>query len=193
MTTQLTHVNICRLVDPNGYPITLSVTPDDSLSLLEDEVYLNGELVAYLGQKTELESGKQWHPANKGTRWGVSSDGAVDLVSYPISDEATKLGLKHGLMFDSKEAAEKAFIRQHRYNRLYKLAEELNGGWEPNWSDQKEQKWGIYEMDGIYCCSPRNQLAGVCEIYFRSEKTAKEAIRLITECNALLDSEETKS
>lgn len=84
--------------------------------------------------------------------------------------------------FDTCEARDKAEKDLDRYYRLYKLAEELNEGWEPNWDDETQSKWLVgynnstqrYYAQEWYCCDQT-----ISSIYFKDKATVERAIRII--------------
>lgn len=126
--------------------------------------------------KNELEEAKKpkkWEPEDGD--WGINHYGDILHIPDHLSERRS-----FGFQFKTQQAAAAAAKAYRFYHRLYKLAEELNEGWEPDWSDSGQQKFYIWfntgrawEVGRIYTSrSPER-------IYFKSEYAAKKAIQIL--------------
>jgi hypothetical protein len=114
----------------------------------------------------------KWEP--KGGSYHVSCYDHVHSTN-DISESATNFGSR----FETREAAEKASKVYRKFHRLYKLAEELNEGWIPNWDDDLQPKFAIAQRKGKYLCNQINIIEFIDHIYFKSEEAAEKAIKIL--------------
>ena len=89
-------------------------------------------------------------------------------------------GYEYGVRFENKAAADKAYKYYRFIHRLYKLAEELNKGWELDWEDNSTKKYFIFwdhriKSYGVDRWSTTSDLVPV----FKDEETAKKAIEIL--------------
>lgn len=127
------------------------------------------------GSKYRIKVDK-WEP--KGGEWFINACGSV------YTDESTEYGRSFGVEFETPESAEKAAKAYRRYHRLYKLAEELNEGWEPDWSDGLQGKWLIrvssdQSESGLFINHVCHE--NISGVYFRNYEVAKKAIEIIND------------
>lgn len=143
-----------------------------NIKQIQQEIAKAQQTLKELQQKLEKEKNKKWEP--KGGEWWV------DYMGRVFCDNTNSTIRKSGLEFETKEAAEKAAIAYRRYHRLYKLAEELNEGWEPDWSDTSE-KFYIYfnNEDKCYHLSTNNFFTKLSGVYFKSRVVAQLAIEIV--------------
>lgn len=105
----------------------------------------------------------------------INFNGAV------LKSHTTPCTRKYGIEFKTREAAEIAQVAYRKYHRLYKLAEDLNDGWEPNWDDVQVEKISLYYnhlKKTLTCCSTY-VVGNVCDIYFKDKETARKAIEIL--------------
>ncbi len=116
---------------------------------------------------------ENWEPKGKG--YIVTSSGI--LPTNGINKDAQN----YGTTFDNEENASKAFLAYKNYHRLYKLAEELNQGWEPDWNNPDEEKWciNIGHATNSLWASSRKQNTNICSIVFKDYETTLKAISII--------------
>lgn len=159
----------------NPYKIVHIVKEEPMTTSVEDiqkEIAKAQETLNQLQKKLDEEKNKKWEP--KGGRYYVSISGkAEEGVSAPRCKG-------FGNEFETKEAADKASVAYRRYNRLYKLAEELNEGCEPDWKET-DQKFYVYYDHGSkkynYCYNNSHQTVGV--VYFKDVNTVNKALDII--------------
>lgn len=124
-----------------------------------------------LQEKLEKEKNKKWEP--EGGDYYVDDAGRVCAgLQYPVS-------ASFGVEFKTRQAAEKAAKAYRAYHRLYKLAEELNQGWEPCW-DGRSPNYMIeigHGSDIVF--DYYNTYQTLCGIYFKDRETALKAIEMI--------------
>ena len=116
----------------------------------------------------------KWEP--KGGGYYVTSDGAG------LNGGSQDTGRQYGIEFETREAAEKAAKYYRFIHRLYKLAEELNEGWEPDWRDVDQHKFSVwydhgggkYEVDSYWRI---DLLAPV----FKDKTTVNKAIEILNQ------------
>lgn len=151
----------------------------DTIAELEQKLKEAQALVDKLHQEVEeAKKPKPWNPPHKDA-WGVTRTGEV-MCTGPHSKVA-----EFGMHFDTKEAAEKAAKAYRFYHRLYKLAEELNKGWEPAWENEYQAKFYIYldhtanpDKGSCWKVSIARTSEGTT-IYFKSEAIAYKVIQLL--------------
>lgn len=154
-----TYINI---FDPHEIVHVVKEEPmTTSVEDIQKEITKAQQTLKELQEKLEAQKTPKWEP--KGGRWCVN----------PVD---TKV---NGLEFETEEAVEKAAIAYRRYHRLYKLTEELNEGWEPNWNDHDESKYYIVgtkgKMDYVHMVATPH----TCGIPFKSADVVKKAITII--------------
>lgn len=98
---------------------------------------------------------------------------------YQCGSITSSLETEFGVRFETIEAAEKASKVYRKFHRLYKLAEELNEGWIPNWDDDLQPKFAIAQRKGKYLCNQINIIEFIDHIYFKSEEAAEKAIKIL--------------
>lgn len=129
---------------------------------------------ALLEERKQYIPTKKWEP--KSGNYKLSANGRLIPGGSIISIDRINFGME----FETEESAEKAAAYYRKIHRLYKLAEELNEGWEPDWSDHNQYKYSVY-FDGSSCgwryrtYSYSNHLLPA----FKDEATARRAIELI--------------
>lgn len=130
-------------------------------------------LVEKLQAEVEIaQKAPKWEP--KGGNYVVGVCGA-DFITY----RSHYLVDSYGLAFKTKEAADKAYKDYRAYHRLYKLAEELNEGWEPDWNEPIQPKYYIVSGSGKLSVTNSNWIMSFGSVYFKSEEAAKKAIEII--------------
>lgn len=93
--------------------------------LLEEQLHLVNLHLDMEDSNKNLEPFKKWEP--KGGAWYVKADGVAEDTSYESSDVIYR---NFGLEFETEEEARKAREFYRFYNRLYKLAQEMNAHYE---------------------------------------------------------------
>lgn len=103
------------------------------------------------------------------------------IINRVFPGQSTDNFRKACLEFKTKDAAEKAHAAYSKYHAMYKLAEHLNEGWEPDWSDVSELKWSIiYRAIRDERESKVSTLTKTANtIYFKSKETAEKAVKII--------------
>lgn len=130
------------------------------------------EEAAKLREMIEKEKNKKWEP--KGGDWFVDIEGDV---REGFSDAASS---NFGAEFETEAAANKASIAYRQYHRLYKLAEELNEGWEPDWSNRYYGKWFIcYSIsDERWIIEYTLNYKQPTTVYFKSKEAVTKALEI---------------
>lgn len=104
------------------------------------------EIKRLLKENPELleEKGYKLWRAEKGSRyWYVPGDGSVDW-SYEEKDSVDDFRYLTGNYFATKEEAEAHKARLEAIGRVTHAILEANEGWEPDWSDEIEEKYYLY-------------------------------------------------
>ena len=128
---------------------------EDTLALLKKEI---------------TTKGVPWEP--NGGPWTVSSKGAKEFTTKDIARA-------YGLGFSTEEAANKAFKAYRAYHRLYKVAEELNEGWEPDWSTRDSNYCIERDSTLTWCVTSYAMYNSPEGIYFKTYELAVKAIELL--------------
>lgn len=126
-----------------------------------------------LQEKLEKEKNKKWEPEGGG--YYVNECGNVGQASQH------KPSASFGVEFKTRQAAEKAAKAYRAYHRLYKLAEELNQGWEPNWESMSyNYTLEVHHNDQARIIADYYRTyETLCGIYFKDRETAQRAIEII--------------
>ena len=118
---------------------------------------------------------QKWQPSEQGDFY-ITSDNQID--THPSDGH-----VDFGVVFYSLDDAEKTAKVFRKFHRLYQLALDFNEGWIPDWTDGKQRKYFV-EYDNFnkewninYTVS--YQLLN--SIYFKSQRIAKHAIKMIEE------------
>lgn len=133
---------------------------------------LENELAELKAEIIEEEKTKDWNPS--GGNLLVCSTGEVSEISWG-SDRYRNFGVE----FDNKNQAQQAAIAYRRYHRLYRLALELNGDWVPDFLNQEEDKYYIFNSYNTLKVNICNVAKRYCDIYFKTEKLAQKAIDIL--------------
>lgn len=129
-------------------------------------------LGALIKERDANSKPEKWEP--KGGEWYVDTVGAVCDVPSDIDCK------NYGVEFETREAAEKAAKYYRKIHRLYKLAEELNEGWEPDWGDISQKKYHVaYNHSISEWFMYWDYRVNRSTLYFKDEQTANRAIELI--------------
>ena len=117
---------------------------------------------------------EKWQP--KGGDYYIQMNGKVYSFAKPQQAE-----IDFGMAFETRQAAEKASKVYRKYHRLYKLAEELNEGWEPDWSNPNQPKYIV--RINRNCNDSKTEVWYESEIagavYFASRAFANKAIEIL--------------
>jgi len=129
------------------------------------------ELLKSYFKKVEKLNNKQWKPSIGG--WLVTVTGSsVKSLSNSLTSE-------FGVEFNSERQATNASKIYRKFHRLYKLAEDLNEGWEPNWSDTSKKYYIFYKSNGNIYYTYNIDEPDYCTIYFKSECVALKVIEIL--------------
>jgi len=127
-----------------------------------------------LKEIAQTKNDEKWQP--KSGNFYISSTGGVYF-----RNDSSSLETGFGNRFETEAEAKKASKVYRKFHRLYKLAEELNEGWEPNWNDLSQPKYRL-----VYDCRGENFFISVahtgrqvCGIVFKSEEAAEKAIKIL--------------
>lgn len=166
----------CYVAADLDSPIELLEEDNMSVTNVEDiqkQIAEAQKTLQELQDKLEKEKNKKWEP--EGGDYYVNNAGCVcEGFQYPAS-------ASFGVEFKTRQAAEKAAKAYRAYHRLYKLAEELNQGWEPCLDDDS-RKWIVFYNYGNWSVleadySHRSKI--VCGVYFKNKETALKAVEMI--------------
>lgn len=121
--------------------------------------------------KAKLNEKEQWHP--KGGDWTLSEQGAYQAKTIKEYKQA-------GVEFSTEQAALKAFKAYRKYHRLYKLAEELNCGWEMEWKETNKAVYSIIwdSADNEYSIDYTRRYDRFIPV-FKDEATAEKPLSLL--------------
>ena len=130
-----------------------------------------------IAEREEKQQSDPWEP--EGGAWYVLGTGETDEYLNLIPTRAKRF-ISNGCAFKTKESAEKAAAYYRKLHRLYKLAEELNEGWEPNWNNVHQNKYRINynSLKQQWLCTP-HQVKDSLSPVFKDKETAQRAIELI--------------
>lgn len=146
----------------------------NSVEELQKQIEQTQKTLQMLQEKLEKEKNKKWEP--EGGDYYVNDAGCVCAgLQYPVS-------ASFGIEFKTRKAAEKAAKAYRAYHRLYKLAEELNQGWEPEWGNSTESKYTIeirHGSNATIICGCYSAYQTLCGIYFKDHETALKAVKMI--------------
>ena len=131
-----------------------------------------------LEEKVEKKPYRIKFPEDIGDYYIMNEYGEV----YSLEEFSTNYALCHyerGLTFKTVEEAEQFDKERILLFKMYKWAEEHNGGWTPNWKDLDEEKWvamydNKYKFFEIY--ESRRYLKLLKLPYFKSEEIAEQFI-----------------
>jgi ribosomal protein L24E len=129
---------------------------------IDGVVYVPKEEIKY------AESTKKWEP--KEGLFYVSSDGNV---YYETSNNKQRM---FGTEFANREIAEKAAKEMRRFNRLIAYKMEFCPGYEPDWNNESELKYGVFYKHDIEKWALYNEEYGGVAVYFPRE-VAEELVR----------------
>lgn len=89
------------------------------------------------------KSVKPWRAEVGGEHWTVNSNGYVSwyLESGDTGDNHRYLTSNY---YRTQEEAQQALERQKAIGRVTHRIYELNDGWEPDWSDENQEKYNIH-------------------------------------------------
>lgn len=132
---------------------------------------IDGAIQALTKIKELHKKEEKWQP--KGGKYFVSVKGNV------VAGVTTKECRNFGMEFKTRETAAKAYKAYRKYHRLYKLAEELNDGWNPDLNNDLQPKFVIAKRKGKYICYQINILEFIDSIYFKSKEAAEKAIKIL--------------
>lgn len=76
-----------------------------------------------------------------------NANASVYDVWFSTTDNSDRKVFEHGLYFNTKEEAEQHLKERKLLFKIKKWAEIHNEGWQPNWSDDDEEKYFITYVD----------------------------------------------
>ena len=127
-------------------------------------------------QKTEIE-----YPFDYGDYYWYLNDDGMITTRYWDKDIFDRIHYKQGLLFHTKEEAEKECDRRMLLTRFRQFRDKCNGDWKPDFKDSSKDKYIIYydyEFREFYC----SNLGGEDEFhlfgYFKIRKDCERAIEL---------------
>jgi hypothetical protein len=119
----------------------------------------------------ESKKPKKWEP--KGGSWYITGMGMVK--KGPTYKDTAACGLE----FETQDAALNAYKEYKTYHRLYKLAEELNEGWEPDWKSTAPKFYIYRDSDGHLVVDYVIEVRLLAGILFKSREVANNAVDII--------------
>lgn len=135
------------------------------------------ELKASLEKKED----RLWVPQIGESYWFVDNDAEATTETYVDSNISYDRVL-YGNFFKTKEQAERHAKRLKLYNKLWRLAEHLNGDWVPDWNSTNVTDYKyyiIYVRNKIEIDGWSNFCFGMP--VFRSKELAEKAISMLTD------------
>src|SRR6056297_2906767 len=90
----------------------------------------------------ERASKKRWKPEYRESYWCINSMGEVVKSNWRGST-ADNFRYQNRNVFPSEKEAQAALDRLKKHNEILDRIEELNEGWEPDWSDFEQSKHKI--------------------------------------------------
>ena len=145
---------------------------------LTDEQYqalLNGETVTIEPPKPMVE---KWQP--KGGEYFIGINGRI----VEVDDDWTSEGpINFGMVYPTKESAEKARDAMRTHNRLLAWLAENDDGWVADWNDNVQAKCHVYlgcdpEEEVPYSFSINWECKDLSTVYM-SEKNARKLCELL--------------
>ena len=79
--------------------------------------------------------------------------------------------------FETKREAEEQAKKIKEYLKLYHVARFLNSGWEPDWTNNEEDKWFITFDNNCFMVDFRSTTREKFTRYFKSKELAEKAIK----------------
>ena len=110
------------------------------------------------------------------------TDWEITNIAYNTADEEDKRIFELGLYFNTEQEAEQHLKERKLLFKLHQWAKEKNGGWEPDWEDEKQRKvfityykssTGVFRLtdESTWVSNRFSKLP-----YFKSIEIAKECI-----------------
>lgn len=154
------------------------ISIDGIIARLKDGRLVNAEGVSLC---CGFNNHEDWQPYSEPEKWSPKGGGYfIDTAGQAIHDDCPEINTREfGIEFETKEAAEEAAIAYRKFHRLYKLADELNEGWTPDFNNENQAKYSVgynqkskkYNFDISYLVE--------IGIYFKNEETVKKAIEIL--------------
>ena len=123
-----------------------------------------------------MDTSVPWEP--NGENWIITGDGY-----HYAGDSHDKGYTKFGTTFETEEEAIAARNAYRDYHRLYKLQQELDDGWFPDWTDSNQRKFSIRTRysnnEHVFSIHGTFSLQHIYGIYFQSFETATKAIEIL--------------
>ncbi len=145
------------------------------------EVDIPEEKLIAAGWKKPVSKGR-WKPQN-GESYYFDSRGQISGYVFH-DDSADDMVLSSGLVYKTRQEAEKALARQKAIIRVNARIDELNDGWEPDFGRDNMRRNHYIESDsyGLFCTNwDRSSTRPMALNYCKSEEVAEQVIR---ECEA---------
>lgn len=124
----------------------------------------------------------RWKPENGETYFAISCVAANGVTAARWTDDGIdKERFALGNVFKTAEDAKFALAKRKVEVLLQDIADELNDGWKPDWTNVMERKHFIcygHTSKGLYVMSTTMDKPGV---YFKSSVIAREAVSRIGE------------
>lgn len=79
-------------------------------------------------------------------------------------------------------ASKQMLVKLSAIYKLLMVAKYLNGDWEPDWEDERKDKWGIYyDYGNMKLCYINEGYNCHAPVYFRTKELAEQAIQILGE------------
>lgn len=106
-------------------------------------------------------------------------DGQIKKSKFNVNCDADESLYEKGLLFDTKKEAEQFIKEQTLIRKIKCWAKEQQGDWQPDWKDEKEQKYSLncfakkkkFYIDKWNCLTQISKLP-----YFKSKEIAQACI-----------------
>lgn len=132
-----------------------------------------------IGLNTEMTEDNKWVP--EGGAYSLDEHGKV---THDGENESCHAHRMFGMEFETKKQARKGANRYKVYHKLYKLQQQLDDGWSrypDNMHENDEAYHLAYDVEKGWsvCTSDVKENASPVEIYFKTNESAKMALKMM--------------
>lgn len=141
------------------------------------------EQLMSLVEKANKPKTGRWKPKKAEKYWAMSIIAINGTTKICWNDnEFDERSFAIGNVFKTEEEAKFALEKRKVESELQDIADELNDGWEPDFTNSAEQKYNIfYDYRSNTIVVDRNQTHKFAVVYFKNETITEEAIKRIGE------------
>lgn len=141
------------------------------------------EQLMKLVEKANKPKAGRWKPETYNTYWFISllTASGISRSSWR-GDSFDNARFSVGTVFKTEKDAKFALEKRKVEVELQDIADELNDGWKPDWTNGEQDKYFLYYDCRAKCFRfSTNEIFKNPVVYFKTESMAKEAIKRIGE------------